>query len=199
MMDHSHSVPLDRILLDVTKDYLANSADTQRTFAENRLYPLLQAHGVPGPRAPGTATDAGEYTTRVNNMQNVYSRILTGTSLVPLAWLWPWVCALPDPYRTRVVNEIRAQLPDTMPSACGHSSIADLGRLAKEAGEAITATASIAGDGVYDANDQPADVRKALQELYDLRDQAENEAQAIESGTGIRVSRSQRDKAKTQQ
>ena len=65
-----------------------------------------------------------------------------------------------------------------------------MGRLAKEAGEALTATAHIASDGVYNSADDPAAVKKALEELYDLRDQAAAEARAIESGTGLKVSRS---------
>jgi hypothetical protein len=193
MMDHSHSLSLDSILLSATKDYLANSADTQRTFAEKRLLPQIQAHGVPGPRPPGDSTTVDEYTARINNMQNTYSRIMNGTSLIPLAWLWPWVYALPISYRSRVVNQIRAQLPDTVPSlATGASTHANIGRLATEAGEAITSLAGIAADGVYNDEDDPKEVKAALNELYDLRDQAQAEAEALESGTGLNVSRTNR-------
>lgn len=193
MMDHSHSLSLDSILLSATKDYLANSADTQRTFAEKRLLPQIQTHGVPGPKPPGDSSSADEYTARINNMQNTYSRIMNGTSLIPLAWLWPWVAALPDSYRSRVVNQIRAQLPETVPSlAIGASSIADMGRLVTEAGEAITAIAKIASDGVYNSDDDPFAAKKALEEIYDLRDYAQAEAAAIESGTGLNVSRTNR-------
>lgn len=189
-MTASHSMSLDCILLTVTEDYLKNSADTARTFAENRLYPQLGLYRVPGPSSPGESTDGDDYTRRVNNMQNTFSRIINRTSLIPLAWLWPWCDALPAEYRARVLNQIRAQLPESIPSASGGSAIADMGALAKEAGEALTAVSVIAADGKYDGSDDPAAVRTALEELYDARDTADAEARAIESGTGIRVSRS---------
>lgn len=191
-MQASQSMSLDCILLAVTEDYLKNSADTARTFAETKLYPQLQLHKVPGPSGPESAKDADDYTRRVNNMQNTFSRIMNRTSLIPLAWLWAWVDALPGEYRTRVLNEFRAQLPEALPSASGASALADMGALAKEAGEALSAVASIAADGVYDGNDDPAAARIAIEELYDVSDIAAAEARAIEKGTGITVSRSRK-------
>lgn len=179
----------DKIIMDVTRDYLQHSNDTQRTFAETKLYPLLEEDGCILARTPRTIDD---YSKRIANMQNQFTRVMNETLLFPLAWKWAWIHALPDPYQARCIQEINSLIPSVTPSAHGSSTTSDLARYCIESGEAIAALTIIAADGVYDAHDNVNDVKNALNELYDARDHAQSIISQIEKATGVRVARSEK-------
>lgn len=178
----------DKIILAVTSDYIKNSTDTQRTFAEHRLCPQLLQLGL---RVPDE-TDPDAYVKQVANMQRQYSRIMTGDKLIPLSWKWAWIYALPEPYQSRCIQELNSIIPSVTPSAHGSSTTSDLARYCIESGEAIAALTIIAADGVYDAHDNINDVKNALNELYDARDHAQSIISQIEKATGVRVARSEK-------
>jgi len=177
----------DLIIKEITRAYLQECADTQRTFAENRLIPALERDGVRVAKSPKTV---GDYSKQIAVMQNQFTKIMNETLSFPLSWKWSWVSALPEPYQTRCIHELKALLPSTVPSEQNINIQADVGRLSIEAGEAITALAVIAADGAYDAHDSVEDVKTALNELYDVRDQASENIAVIEHRTGVRVGRS---------
>lgn len=178
----------DQIILNITREFLLNSSFTQRTFAETKLYPLLQEDGCVLSRSPRTADD---YTKQMANMQNQFTRVMTENSVLPLSWKWPWIHALPEPYQSRCIQELTVLIPSVTPSAHGAHAMTDVGRLGVESGEAIAALAKIAADGAYDAHDDVNDVKAALDEVYDLRDHAQATITEVEKRTGIRVVRSE--------
>jgi len=184
----------DQIIIGATRDYLQHSNDTQRTFAETKLYPLLEEDGCILARTPRTIDD---YSKRIANMQNQFTRVMNETLLFPLAWKWSWVHALPDPFQTRCIQELNSLNPSVTPSAHGESTTSDLARFCVEAGEAIAALTIIAADGSYDGHDEVRDVKTALNELYDVRDHAQSTISQIEKATGVRVVRSEKSRGMT--
>lgn len=184
----------DQIIMDVTRDYLQHSNDTQRTFAETKLYPLLEEDGCILARTPRTIDD---YSKRIANMQNQFTRVMNETLLFPLAWKWAWIHALPDPYQSRCIQEINSLIPSVTPSAHGESTASDLAQFCIESGEAIAALSIIAADGAYDGHDKVEDVQNALNQMYDVRDHAKANIAEIEKATGVRVVRSEKPRGLT--
>lgn len=178
----------DQIIIAATREFLQNTEHTQRTWGENRLYPLLERDGVVLAKE---FKDVDKYERNLAVMQNQISKVMNGNLAFPLSWKWSWVHSLPDPYVSRCIQELAALMPSTVPSHNENPVQADAGRLAVEFGEAITAVAIIAADGVYDENDSIDDCEKALNELYDARDQANAQIAEIERLTGVRVPRSE--------
>lgn len=177
----------DQIILDNTRAYLQQTAETQATFAGDKLFPALNAAGIRLAKTPKTEDD---YFKQRANIQNQISRIITGAHHFPLSWKWVWVSCLPSPYRERCIHELESLAPSTAASTQGQHTIADIAQLSKEFGEAILSVTVIAQDGKYDHNDSPQNVTSALNELYDLRDTAQAHINAIEQGTGVAVKRS---------
>ncbi len=179
----------DQIVLAATEAYLKNKDVSKTTFAVDKLFPALHTAGI---RLTKSVENEEDFFKALSNAKNQISRIFGGTQALPLKWKWIWISCLPAEYQHRCIYELNSLGLETVPSKLGAHAMADIGLLAKESGEAITATAVIAGDGKYDHNDSPEDIQKALNELYDLRDAAQAHIDAIERDTGQRVKRSVR-------
>lgn len=177
----------DKIILDVTREYLQNETETAATFAVNKLFPELDRAGIQLAKSANTAEDVYK---NLANAKVLIGRVFNGTKHFPLNWKWSWVSCLPSPYQERCIHELNSLTMTTVPSVKGEPVMADLGLLSKEFGEAVLAVTPLMADGIYDHNDDPKDVKKALNELYDLRDATQAQIDTIESATGHRVKRS---------
>lgn len=177
----------DQILISTTKKYLEETPETQATFAVNKLFPALREAGFKAVKKEETVDDVYK---NIAAMKTWIGRILNTDREIPLKWKWVWLSCLPSPYRERCLHELSSLAQSTVPSLNGLHAAADVGALAKESGEAISAMAIIASDGVYDHQDDPEAVKHALNELYDLRDSAQAQIDAIEAMTGHKVRRS---------
>lgn len=179
----------DKIILDITREYLQNETETAATFAVNKLFPELDRAGIQLAKTENTAEDVYK---NLANAKVLIGRVFKGTKHFPLNWKWSWISCLPSPYQDRCIHELNSLTMTTVPSVKGEHVMADMGLLSKEFGEAVLAVAPLMADGIYDHNDNPEDVKKALNELYDLRDATQAQINAIESATGHRVKRSVR-------
>lgn len=115
----------------------------------------------------GTTADAQLRAMKQN--ATTVSRLVSGAIRFPLDLLDAWAQALPDGLDLEFRREMARRLGflGALPPS-GAGSTSDVGALAAEFGQTMTALAPLLADGRIDASDCPALVRQALREGTDL-------------------------------
>ena len=115
----------------------------------------------------GTTADAQLRAMKQN--ATTVSRLVSGAIRFPLDLLDAWAQALPDGLDLEFRREMARRLGflGALPPS-GAGSTSDVGALAAEFGQTISALAPLLADGRIDARDCPALVRQALREGTDL-------------------------------
>lgn len=167
----------DKIILEITKEWLQNSNNSQTEFAVKMLAPNIEE------QEPESAND---YSRWKGNLQKKVNRIMTGENPFPLAWKWAWVESLPDTYRKECRRKLAAAAGymDALPELGESETV--LANTAKihEAFAKVILVSTSAHDGVYDERDSIDDANKQIDALCVLVEVSQEEIKRVHTGTG---------------
>jgi|GEM_PF-3301356 len=180
----------EKILRIQTKKFLANSNFSQANFVHESLLPVLIKLGL---EQPGQFTTAIEYEKWHSNKVRQINNVLNDTTNVPARWINVWLSALPAPYgtdaRKQILNLMGAlDLPD-LSSLQIPVAQAYIGQLLREVADVMTTGASAAADGVYDAKDDPQELKQLSNELVDVIEASIGQLLAIHKVVNLTTTR----------
>lgn len=175
----------DQIILNATREWMADKGVSLQAFARDRLLPALGRADLVQ-EEPGQAEN---YELWFDSRRKMITRVIKGSGYMPLAWKWVWVNCLPEPYQKRCRQELMALNNSFyLPLPAGNSerrpmasTLADLTREFSE----VMAASKPAQDGMLDARDEVEDLREYAGQLLDLVEKAAQELVNIQTGTGV--------------
>ncbi|TDE19253.1 hypothetical protein E1100_25680 [Vibrio owensii] len=136
-------------------------------------------------------TDADEFQRWQKTKCKQIERILKGESPMPSDFVFGWVAALPDEYRTKCMNDICGAFGTfyTPLFSLGATSKltamqANLSDVSKEFAD-VLANATPAMDGLYDQEDSREQLQQLANELFELQAKIVVELGSIKLATGI--------------
>lgn len=172
------------VLTELTNHWIENSATSTASFAKS-LYEKLSEDNLVD-EAPPTMN---EYERWVNTAQKRVCRMLSGEALIPLAWKYHWIAALPEEIANKAMSFMVANsgfmlVPIPTNSIDKHSSKAKIDEISRQFADVISQSQP-AMDGAYNHQDDPADLQVLQDELMELVAACLRESSAIEQSTGV--------------
>ena len=183
----------DKIIIEHTRNWFADSSWSIERFAVERLVPMLEQAGLI--QTEDTQT-ADEFINWRKKKAVQVGRVMKGTTQFPLAWKWFWLGCLPDSHKKACEHDLMA-VAGKMNVALPHASEktlngtqAHIQDVIQEFSEFI-ASSKPAHDGRYDQNDNPEEVIRFIDEALDVVSALIREVAFIEQGTGCKGKRHQ--------
>lgn len=174
----------DDVIIDCTNRAIRETSLTLDLFSAHTLVPALENAGILEYNKFDTTDDYTRWRTR-SGVQ--FHRVMRGTTKFPMAWKWPWVDSLPEPYKTECRRELFSlagaldiPLPTYEPFSTPGGSKSRLSQIMLEFSE-VMAAAAPAQDGMIDDADNKESLKKYADEMLDVIEELERERRAISS------------------
>lgn len=177
----------DKIIIGYTNRWLQDTTWSIERFATELLVPALVQLELSNQKDITTADELHRWKA-AKGVQ--VGRVIRGSMNFPMAWKWPWVNALPEPYRAECRKDLLAlagvldvPVPDLSASKVGYGTKANLADLMREFADVVSNSAP-AQDGVYDREDDQAAAERYVDEMIDVMEVIQRELVAVRKGTG---------------
>jgi len=178
---------LDKIIIAQTLSYLTETNTHRDTFCKRSLFDELKKSNALV-NEPETAKEFDKWQSAQCKR---IERIMLATTSFPQNFVFPWVAALPDPYKTKCMHEICGSLGSHYMPLSPVSGVSDLKQtqarltdISKEFSDVLQYSAP-AMDGAYDVNDSKDDLQRLSNELFELIASTFVEIDAIHKASGV--------------
>ncbi|HDI3289748.1 hypothetical protein H2666_17145 [Vibrio cholerae] len=179
-------ITLSALVIRHLDAFLEETSIKREAFLKEQLLPMLVKH-----RLLGEPEHAEEYAKWVNSQAKRLSRYMSGENELKADWVFPILAALPFENRKKAMLELCGffgthYVPISAFSGkpTGGEVEATLSAVSKEFSDVLIESAP-AMDGVYNHEDNPAELLKYANELYDLTTSCFVELGKIYKATGV--------------
>ncbi|MFR9656427.1 MAG: hypothetical protein SNF94_05515 [Rikenellaceae bacterium] len=177
----------DQIIIEHTNRWLQETPWSIERFATELLVPQLEQLELSNQKDITTADELHRWKS-AKGVQ--VGRIIRASMNFPMAWKWPWLNSLPEPYRSECRRDLLAlagvldvPLPNSKQGKCGQATRANLADMMREFADVVASSAP-AQDGVYDSKDDKQLTQRYIDEMVDVIEVLHRELFAVRQGTG---------------
>lgn len=178
---------LAQIVIRHTLSHLDTSRVRRDEFVKDGLLPQLIKSGA----LDHEPADADDFLRWQKTKCKQIERIIKHETPMPGDFVFAWIAALPSAYKTKCMNEVCGALGTfytPLTPISGTASLtemqASLANVSSEFADVLQHSAA-AMDGVYNADDNPADLQRLSNELLELVASCYVEMSAIHNASGV--------------
>lgn len=178
---------LDKTIIKQTLNYFHETNTCRETFCKAILLDeLVKSNAI-----AFDAKTADEFLRFEKSQCKRVERILNSTTSFPLDHVLPWIAALPEPYKTKCMNEVCGAFGSHYMPLSPVSGVSDLKQtqarltdISKEFSDVLQYSAP-AMDGKYNDDDNKDDLQRLSNELFELIASTYVEIDAIHKASGV--------------